>query len=456
MTDALHALCLADAVWAERYEGWTELGHGGSATLVRTRCRPTDDEVALKVFHRLDEDDRRRFREEVRNAQRLSSPYVVRTFSPFLRGSLAWIEMEWVDGPDLRQELKRRAAESRPFALDEALEIALAVSRALQLSHQAGVIHRDVKPGNVLLPGSRQPVAKLGDFGISRVAEAARVTATGLLTGTPQFAAPELAAGGKADARSDIYSLGLTLYLLFSGGRFPYQVGDGESPAQWLRVHLEATPKALSTLRSDVPPAVESILTRALAKDPGRRPPAGELAAVLESVMREGLGTGELPGSRRGMGLAASALGLFVLGGLAGALWMRGQKEPAGVSQALPAIDSGSPGPPESEPSPLGPPPLVPSEAPAATAGPLDAQLVGDVLRIANTGSDAFSGLDLELGGGGATHRLSLPGGLAPGEEVFLAVAGAQPPPAPRWRPSRLSTTVAGRQGRQVLRLRLD
>lgn len=454
MTDALHALCLADAVWAERYEGWTELGHGGSATLVRTRCRATDDEVALKVFHRLDEDDRRRFREEVRNAQRLSSPYVVRTFSPFLRGSLAWIEMEWVDGPDLRQELKRRAAESHPFTIDEALKIALAVSRALQVSHQAGVIHRDVKPGNVLLPGSGQPVAKLGDFGISRVAEAARVTATGLLTGTPQFAAPELAAGGKADARSDIYSLGLTLYLLFSGGRFPYQVGDAESPAQWLRVHLEATPRALSTLRSDAPLAVESILTRALAKDPGRRPPAGELASVFESVMREGLAAGELPGSRRGMGLAASALGLFVLGGLAGAFWMRARQEPAGVSQAPPAVSPRSPSPPESEPAPPSPPPVVPSEAPAQTPGPLEAQLLGDVLRIANTGSDPLSGLDLELGGGGATHRLSLPGGLAPGEEVFLALAGAQPAPAARWRPSRL--TVAGQGGRPPLRLRLD
>lgn len=453
MTDALHALCLADPVWAERYEGWTELGHGGSATLVRTRCRATDDQVALKIFHRLDEDDRRRFREEVRNAQRLSSPYVVRTFSPFLRGSLAWIEMEWVDGPDLRQELRRRAAESEPFSVEQALDIALAVSRALQLSHQAGVIHRDVKPGNVLLPGTGHPVAKLGDFGISRVAEAARVTATGLLTGTPQFAAPELAQGGKADARSDVYSLGLTLYLLFSGGRFPYQVSDLESPAQWLRAHLEATPKALSTLRREVPPALDNLLARALAKDPGQRPSAAELVSSLESVMRGAPPSHRVRRSGRPAERTIAALGFFVLGGLAGALWMRGHREP--LAQAPPTLTPVlQSSPPLAADAPAARPSPPPAETLPETPEPIEAQLLGDVLRIANTGSRPLSGLDLTLSDASASHRLSLPDGLAPGEEVFLALAGSVPAPPARWRPSRL--TVTGPNRRSPLRLRLD
>ncbi len=456
MTDALHVLCLADAVWAERYAGWTELGHGGSATLVRTRCQATDDQVALKIFQRLDEDDRRRFREEVRNAQRLSSPYVVRTFSPFLRGSLAWIEMEWVDGPDLRQELKRRSAESNPFGVAEALEIALAVSRALELSHQAGVIHRDLKPGNVLLPRSGEPPAKLGDFGISRVAEAARVTATGLLTGTPQFAAPEVAAGGKADARSDVYSLGLTLYLLFSGGRFPYEVSDFESPAQWLRAHLEATPKALRLLRREVPQTVENVLGRALAKDPGQRPSAGELGATLDYVRRGTTVSGGVVGSGQRARQLGAALGCFVLGGLAGVLLMQGQRGALNPSRPAPTLALGSP-PPASDLVVTSPPPPSAEpqvEAPTENPRPLDVKLMGDVLRITNAGSDSFSRLDLTLSDRDARHRLMLPEGLGPGEEVFLALAAAEPPPPAGWRPSRL--TVAGPNRRLPLQLRLD
>ena len=119
--DALHHLCLADPVWAERYEGWTELGRGGSASVVRTFSRATGEDIALKVFHHLLSEDEQRFRQEVRNAQRLTSPHIVRTYGAFPRGRLAWIEMELVPGPDLRHELDRRAQASAPFDTVKAL-----------------------------------------------------------------------------------------------------------------------------------------------------------------------------------------------------------------------------------------------------------------------------------------------------------------------------------------------
>ena len=126
-TEAYRSLCYGDSVFKERYEGWEEIGLGGHAVVARVRSRVLDKEIALKIFTPLAADDRPRFQREANNAAEVSSPFIVRPMGVFVRGSLGWIEMELVDGPDLGRELDRRAADADPFTLLEALDIAIDV-----------------------------------------------------------------------------------------------------------------------------------------------------------------------------------------------------------------------------------------------------------------------------------------------------------------------------------------
>jgi eukaryotic-like serine/threonine-protein kinase len=412
--DPLHALCLTDVVWAERYEGWAELGRGGSATVVRTFSRASGEDLALKIFQRLEDDDQRRFQQEVRHAQRLASPCVVRTYSPFVRGSLSWIEMEWVDGVDLRRELQRRERAGQPFALDEAHRLGAALAQALRVAHEGAVVHRDVKPANVLLPSTGTPAAKLGDFGISRVADAARVTATGLLAGTPQFAAPEIIAGQPADACSDVYSLALVLYLVFSGNRFPYAVADPESPAQWLRAHAQDRPLSLRKLRSDAPESLDALLLRALAKEPSQRPSAAQFLELLDpaACAHASAVTSARP-MPNGTRQVAFVAGLALVAALAVVL-----TRPAPV--AAPEAPS--------NPAPTIPPAETPGPAPAAA---LEATLSGDLLTLANRGGPPLVQPELQLhDAGGRTYRARLATSIGSNEEVALALDAFVPAPA--------------------------
>jgi Tol biopolymer transport system component len=280
--DALHNLCLADPVWGERYEGWSALGHGGSANVVRTRSKATGEDVALKIFPRLNTEEWKRYTQEVRNAQRLTSPYIVRSYSAFPRETFAWIEMEWVDGPNLRQEIERLAP--APLPVERAVEIAAAVATALATAHAEGVIHRDVKPANILLPAGGRPVAKLGDFGLSRLADTTRLTQSGLLVGTPQFAAPEVIEGRTADGAADIYALSLCLYLMLSGGKAPFDIEDTTTPTQWIWAHTSVAPRDIDLLNSNVPEVVAELLRRGLDKDYDLRPSAAEFLLALPTA----------------------------------------------------------------------------------------------------------------------------------------------------------------------------
>ena len=443
--DALHDLCRADPVWADRYEGWTELGSGGSATVVRTHSKVAGQDIALKVFLRTAAEDWQRFQAEVQNAQALVSPYIVRTYSPFRRGSVAWIEMELVDGHDLRHELSLR---DRPFALAEALSVGAAVAHALAAAHEAGVLHRDVKPANVLLPRSGRPVAKLGDFGTSRLAGAARITHTGLLAGTPQFVAPEVVAGGSAGPASDVYGLMLCVYLMLSGNRFPFEVREDGPVAQWLKAHTDAPVLPITAFNPSVPPHVGALLLRGLAKDPTHRPSAAEMAAAFEGGTFEGA---IVPRPRgRGVWLGAGAAVVLLAGSV---IFLRESTSQGGAptpASTPPPESAISPVPADHEtpaPPPARPHRTEPSITPAA-APALRASFRGELLTLANSGLLPLVDLRIVLvDPTGVRHRAAAPDGIAPGEELHLALDDFTPPVDPAAVPTRLEVSARDPRG---------
>jgi len=234
---------------------------------VRTRSRATGEEVALKVFARLSADEWKRYHDEVRNAQRLSSPYIVRTYSPFPRRTFAWIEMEWVDGPNLRQVLEE---DQPPLTVSRAAAIGADVARALAIAHAEGIVHRDVKPANVLLADG---VAKVADFGIARAIDSrAGLTLPGMIIGTANYLSPEQAQGLPVDHRTDLYSLGMVLYEMLTGS--PPFTGDNPVAVAYKQQHESALPP--SSHNRAVSPRLDAIVAKLLSLNPVNRPSSAD------------------------------------------------------------------------------------------------------------------------------------------------------------------------------------
>jgi eukaryotic-like serine/threonine-protein kinase len=298
--DALQLLCFSDPVFAERYRGWSVLGRGSNATVVRTFGRDAGREIALKVFVNLEPHMVQRVREEVQAVQTLATPHVVQVYSLFDRGPIAWFEMELVEGRDLDQELQRLAAAQRQLPLRPAFAIALAVGRCLWHAHRAGVLHRDVKPANIILPASGQPAAKLTDFGIARLANRPASTPAGTVLGTPRFASPEALAGRFAGRAHDVFGYCTTLYALFSGGAMPFEA-DPEASLSFVRMmKLESTPAPLTTRRPDIGESVSNIIARGLSPHIMLRPSIRRIVTTLEAEERRGTRrVGVPPNSRR-------------------------------------------------------------------------------------------------------------------------------------------------------------
>jgi hypothetical protein len=279
--DALQRLCFSDEEFARKYEGWAEIGRGGFAVVAKTFCRDYGHAIAVKVFSQLDEEQLARFRQEVHNARLFHSRNVVKTFGATIRGTLAWIEMEFVDGQNLRKELEHRQAEKRPFSIEEAVGIGIAVSEALAAGHAADVLHRDVKPANILLPKSGDVVAKLGDFGVSRFSGHAKVTKTGCSPGTPQFWAPEVCNGRPPGAPSDVYSFSVCLYMLLSGNHYPYNIPEDAVVTTYQEAHRHQAPIPITVFNAAVPRGLQEILTLGMAKEPEHRPSIQEVHDAL-------------------------------------------------------------------------------------------------------------------------------------------------------------------------------
>ncbi|HUR75507.1 MAG TPA: Stk1 family PASTA domain-containing Ser/Thr kinase [Sporichthya sp.] len=254
----------------ERYELGEVLGRGGMAEVRLGRDVRLGRTVAVKTLRSdlaLDSTFQQRFRKEAQSAASLNNPTIVSVYDTgedYADGvPVPYIVMEYVDGQTLRELL----ASGRKLLPERAMEIVAGVLTALDYSHQAGIVHRDIKPGNVML--TRSGTVKVMDFGIARaIADAsATMTATAAVIGTAQYLSPEQAKGEKVDARSDLYSAGCLLYELLTG-QPPF---TGDSPVSVAYQHVRENPKAPSSVDHAVTPAMDAIVLKSLAKNPENR-----------------------------------------------------------------------------------------------------------------------------------------------------------------------------------------
>lgn len=317
---------LPGTLLASRYRIVSLLGKGGMGEVYRADDLTLDQPVALKFLPEAiggHEGALTRFKNEVRVARQVSHPNVCRVYDVGeIDGSL-FLSMEYVDGEDLGSLLRRIGR----LPADKALEISRKLCAGLAAAHEKGVLHRDLKPANVMLD-SRGHVL-LTDFGLAGLAD--QLTGAEVRNGTPQYMAPEQLAGKEVTARSDIYSLGLVLYEIFSGKR-PF---EANSMAELMRIQTDSAPVSLTSLVKDIDPAVERVILRCLDPDPARRPPSAlAVAAALPGAdpLAAALAAGETPSPEmvaaagEGVGLApriaipllaATVLGLiafYVLG----------------------------------------------------------------------------------------------------------------------------------------------
>jgi serine/threonine protein kinase len=262
---------------ADRYVLEEEIASGGMGGLWLARDEILGRQVAVKVLHdhlARDEDLLERFRIEAVAAARLSHPCVVRVFDTGIDEGVCFIVMELVEGRTVAELLKERGV--LPPA--EATAIMRSVLSGLTHAHREGVIHRDVKPGNILV--SHVDRVKLADFGIAKAAFAqGDVTTTGNLLGTSRYISPEQVTGGEVDERSDLYSAGVVLYELLTG-RPPF---DAETHIATATMRLTSDPPPLRSVRPGIPRGLEAVVMRSLAREPNERfQTAEEMSAALE------------------------------------------------------------------------------------------------------------------------------------------------------------------------------
>lgn len=258
-----------------RYELRELVGEGGMSRVHLAHDRELDRPVAVKIVRSDDPDERARLRDEARAVAAIDHPGVVTVHDVGAGPGGVHIVMSYVAGETLARRLDREG----PLQPDEVVRIGLAVCDALGTAHRAGIVHRDVTPGNIIL-GTAGRVTVV-DFGIARIGEGAGRTRTGHVVGTPTYLAPEQGrATGTLDGRTDLYSLACTLFTALTG-RPPF---TGPDPFTVVLAHLREPPPPPSSLRAGVPPALEEVLLRTLAKDPALRPAdADVLAAGLAS-----------------------------------------------------------------------------------------------------------------------------------------------------------------------------
>jgi Tol biopolymer transport system component/predicted Ser/Thr protein kinase len=240
-----------------------KIGEGGMGVVFKAVDTRLERTVAVKIINPqalAGEEARNRFIREARAGAALNHPNICTLYGADEADGVLFMSMEFVDGPSLRAKI-----DERPLPLEEALDIALQIGEGLRAAHQKGIVHRDIKPGNILIDGNGR--VKVLDFGLAQMLSLSQFTITGTVLGTPAYMSPEQLQDGKADERSDIWALGVVLYEMLSG-RLPFKNQSGHGLAYQI-VHQE--PEPLTALRSGLPIEVDQIVAKAMAKNPAER-----------------------------------------------------------------------------------------------------------------------------------------------------------------------------------------
>jgi len=282
---------LIGTVFDGRYRIVRKLGTGGMADVYLAEDQELGRRVAIKILndrHAADDSFIERFRREAKNAAGLSHPNIVSIYDRGTAEDTYYIAMEYLDGRSLKELIVSRG----PAPIKIAVEYARQILAAVGFAHRHGIVHRDIKPHNVLVgPEGR---LKVTDFGIAR-SGASQMTEVGSIIGTAQYLSPEQARGAPVDQTSDLYSVGVVLFELLTG-EVPF---TGDTPLEIAMKHLSEVPKPPSELRPDVPHDLDLVVLRALAKDPSERyGTAEEMDADLERVLK-GLRSGARPRTLR-------------------------------------------------------------------------------------------------------------------------------------------------------------
>jgi serine/threonine-protein kinase len=265
-----------------RYKILGELGRGAMGIVYRAQDPALDRVVALKTIILADdaegrEEYQKRFFLEAKAAGKLTHPSIVTTYDFGEQDGVAYLAMELLEGTDLRTRLKEGAL---PPA--EAVEVARQVAEGLGFAHERGIVHRDVKPGNIML--LERGRAKIMDFGLARMRAADHKTVTGMVLGTPKYMSPEQVAGSPVDQRSDLFSLGIVLYEMLTGSR----LFGAEDMTQIMHNVTYQEHEPPTRLKPELPAMLDFVVARALKKDPASRyQDAAELAADLSTCFTE-------------------------------------------------------------------------------------------------------------------------------------------------------------------------